>query len=298
MRILLLGAQGQLGRELAQSLGALGELIALDRQQLDLCQPDKLLVQIPPYRAEVIVNAAAYTAVDQAEREPEQAMAINATALATLALIARETHALLIHYSTDYVFAGDQTRPYRETDAPCPINCYGRSKLMGERAVQASGCDYLLLRTSWVYSAGGHNFVRRILTLARERDQLQVVNDQQGSPTSARHLALASTQLISLAQAARRQKTFISELYHLCGEGSTNWYEFACAVVVEAHTCGLVGREPVILPIASKDYPQPAQRPAYSVLNTTKVQQQLRIRLPHWREGVREVVQTISDLGI
>lgn len=298
MKILLLGSQGQLGRELTRVLapgpGVSYELIVLNRQQLDLYRLDTLEIQLAPYLADVIINATGYTAVDQAELEQDQAMAINARAVAVLAQVARAKGALLVHYSTDYVFDGKQETPYCETDLPHPLNVYGRSKLAGEYALQASGCDYLLLRTSWVYSGSGNNFVPRILALARERSELRVVDDQQGSPTAAHHLAQASARLIELAHTARQQQSFASALYHLCGTGHTNWYEFACAVVVEAQTYGLLRQTCLISPVASENYPQAAKRPRNSRLSGAKLKQQ-GIQLPPWRDGLREVIKTLSD---
>lgn len=296
MNILLLGSQGQLGRELSIALAPLGNLFALDRSHLDLADINGLEESLTPYSAGIIVNAAAYTAVDAAEREANQARVINEQAVGGLAEFARRQQALLLHYSTDYVFDGEQALAYRETDPTCPLNSYGTTKLAGEHAIQKSGCNYLILRTSWVYSAWGNNFVRRILQLAKERDQLQVVNDQCGSPTSAPHLAQATAQLIMhVQQPLERQKQQVAqEIYHACGEGKATWYEFACAIVVEAHNQGLLARKPVVTPIATGDYPSAARRPRNSLLNTDKLRRDHGIQLPPWRQGLKEVIGKLA----
>lgn len=298
MKILLLGATGQLGRCLTRALAPLGQLIALDRQQADLSRPQQLAGSIKGLNPDVIVNAAAYTAVDRAEAEPDLATTINATAVDALADAAREARALLVHYSTDYVFDGTQTTPYVETDPPAPLNVYGQSKLDGERAIAASGCDYLILRTSWVYSDQGSNFVLRILALAEEchqqlRPELRVVDDQVGCPTFAPDLAMATAQLIDTAQKERLLDTFSSQLYHLCGQGHTSWYEFARHIVVEAQSCGLLSSIPRLKPITSKEYPQAAQRPRTAILDTRKIRQR-GICLPDWRDSSRNLVRSLA----
>lgn len=298
MKILLFGATGQLGRALVTTLTPIGEVIALDSTGADFTQPYQLAAQVLAHQPDIIVNAAAYTAVDQAEAEPAVAMAVNATAVETLAKAAIEVNALLLHYSTDYVFDGTQTHPYKETDSPAPLNLYGKSKLAGERAIVGSGCDYLILRTSWVYSACGTNFVLRILTLAEEciqgqRAELRVVDDQLGSPTFAPALATASAQLLQLAHRERQGKTFFSQLYHLCGQGHTSWYEFARHIVVEAQSCGLLASTPRLVPVTSDDYAQAAQRPRRAVLDTRK-SQECGLCLPDWRNSLRDLVRGLA----
>lgn len=300
MKILLFGATGQLGRSLMMTLAPMGEVIALNRTHADFSQPHQLAAQILASHPDVIVNAAAYTAVDRAESEPAVALAINATAVEVLAKAARQINALLLHYSTDYVFDGTHSRPYGEADSTAPLNVYGKSKLAGEEAIQASGCDYLILRTSWVYSAHGTNFVLRILALAEERTQgkgseLRVVDDQQGSPTFAPALATASAQLLQLAHRERQEKKFFSQLFHLCGQGHTSWYEFATHIVVEAQSCGLLSSTPRLIPVTSDDYPQAARRPRTAILDTRKIQQQCGIFLPDWRDSLHDLVYSLSS---
>lgn len=295
MRIVLLGANGQLGKALTPVLEPLGELTLLNRQQIDFAQPHSLVEHLLPCRPNVIINAAAYTAVDKAEQDSSLAMAVNAIALEPLGAVAASLGALLVHYSTDYVFDGQKGAPYSEGDNPAPLNVYGLSKLLGERAIQASGCDYLILRTSWVYSADGSNFLRRILELANEREELRIVNDQQGCPTSAPDLAAATAELLQQTWADKQSAGFQSQLYHLCGPGHTTWYEFAQHIVVEAQSCGLLDRPPRLVPVTSDEYPQPARRPRNSVLDTHKIQQR-GIHLPDWRDSSSELVYRLTRL--
>ena len=228
--ILLTGINGQLGWELQRTLAPLGTVVGLDRAQLDLSQPEMIRTVVREYRPDIIVNPAAYTAVDKAEAEPEQAHAINATAPGVLAEEAKKLGALLVHYSTDYVFDGGKTDPYSEDDRPNPQSVYGRSKLAGEDAVRASGCAHVILRTSWVYGVHGGNFVKTVLRLARERDELRIVADQFGAPTWARRLALGSAEILRQCRANPDDASRLG-LFHLTAAGRTNWHEYAEEIV-------------------------------------------------------------------
>ena len=279
MRILLTGCTGQLGRELKRSLACLGELVACDRRQPDLADPDDLRAAVRALAPTVIVNAAAYTAVDQAEAEPAAADAINAVAPAILAEEAKRLGALLIHYSTDYVFDGAKPAPYTEDDIPAPLSAYGRSKRAGELAIAASGARHLIFRSSWVYGLHGANFMKTMLRLGGERDELRVVADQTGAPTWTRHLADATALIL-----ARRDTP--DGLYHLAAAGETSWHAYAEAIFVEAQRAGLLERIPVVRRITSADYPLPAKRPANSRLDCSRFSRDFGLALPDWRTGL------------
>ncbi|MCX8087054.1 MAG: dTDP-4-dehydrorhamnose reductase [Rhodocyclaceae bacterium] len=265
-RILLTGIHGQLGWELMRTLPPLGEVIGCDRQALDLARPESLRAALETHRPDIIVNPAAYTAVDQAEREPERAMAINATAPALLAEEARRLGALLIHYSTDYVFDGTKAGAYVETDATCPLNVYGASKHAGEQAIMASGCRHLIFRVSWLYGRRGKNFLLTMLRLAQERDELAVVADQIGAPTWSR--MIAETTALALARYRGQQG-----LYHLTAAGETSWHGFAERILSLAYARGLIGKCPPVRRLASADYPTAARRPANSRLDCTRLRE-------------------------
>ena len=278
MRILLTGRNGQVGWELARVLPALGDLIATDRSTLDLTNRDQLRRTVREARPDVIVNAAAYTAVDKAEAEKELAFRINASAPGVLAEQAKKIGALLVHFSTDYVFDGTLERPYLETDSPAPVNVYGSSKLAGERAIEASGAAFLILRTSWVYAARGTNFLRTILRLARERDVLSVVSDQVGAPTAARLVADTTAQAIP---AALRQG--VVGTFHLSCRGSTSWHGFATRIVEQARALGFGGlRVASVVPIPSSEYRTAAARPKNSRLDCAKLEASFDMSLPRW----------------
>ncbi|OHC65147.1 MAG: dTDP-4-dehydrorhamnose reductase [Rhodocyclales bacterium GWA2_65_19] len=279
MKILLTGCTGQLGRELKRSLASLGELVACDRGQLDLAKPDALRDAVRAIAPAVIVNAAAYTAVDKAEAEPAMADAINATAPGILADEARRLGALLIHYSTDYVFDGAKRAPYTEDDNPAPLSAYGRSKRAGELAIAAAGSRHLILRTSWAYGLHGANFMKTMLRLARERSELCVVGDQIGAPTWTRHLADVTALVI-----ARRD--IPGGLYHLAAAGETSWHGYAEAIFAEARVVGLLERSPLVHRITSADYPLPAARPANSRLDCSRFRRDFGLALPDWRIGL------------
>ena len=281
MRILLTGCSGQVGYELERSLQGLGEVVAVDRARMDLADLDQVRAVIREVKPGLIVNPAAYTAVDQAEREPELAFRVNAEAPAVMAEECKRLGAALVHYSTDYVFDGTQAGPRVESDATGPINVYGRSKLAGEQAIAAAGIPHLILRTSWVYGMRGKNFLLTMLRLARERDELRVVADQHGAPTWSRSIADSTALILAQAQAGdadwwqRHGGT-----YHLSSQGQTTWFEFTQAILAEAQIdCRL-------LPISTAEYPLPAPRPQYSVLSSELLMSRF-CRLPHWREALR-----------
>lgn len=291
MTLVLLGCNGQVGWELQRSLAPLGHLICLDRQQADLSQPHKLAATLDALQPSVIINAAAYTAVDKAESDTDLAYTINAEAPAILAAIAKHQHAWLVHYSTDYVFDGSGNTPWQETSIPAPLNHYGRSKLAGEQAIQASGCQYLLFRTSWVYAARGQNFVKTMLRLAQQREQLSVVADQWGTPTGAE--LIADVSALALSQAMKQPE--LAGLYHLSASGFTNWYDFARLVISYAERYGvsLKSSASAIQGIASSAYPTPAQRPLNSRLDCQRLIDSFGLSLPDWQPGVERVLQEI-----
>ncbi|CAG0933453.1 MAG: dTDP-4-dehydrorhamnose reductase [Rhodocyclaceae bacterium] len=280
MNILLTGKNGQVGWELARALLPLGNVAAFDHAGLDLADAAAVRRKLDEVRPDAIVNAAAYTAVDRAESEPELASAINAAAPALLAQEAARRGALLIHYSTDYVFDGAKAAPYVETDPTAPLGAYGRSKLAGEEGIRAAGCEHLIFRTSWVYGARGANFLRTILRLAAEREELRVVNDQIGAPTWARLIAEATAHALKQAMRERRDGAFRSGTYHLAAAGETSWHGFASAIV--AGRGGL--RVKAVTPIATADYPLPAPRPANSRLDTGAFRARFGLVLPDWRD--------------
>jgi len=295
-RILLLGADGQLGTELRRSLAGQGELVAatlsgsLDGascEAADFARPATLPALLARVAPDVVVNAAAYTAVDRAEQEPELAFRVNADAPDILAAECARLGATFVHYSTDYVFDGTATRPYREGDATAPLGVYGASKLAGEAAVRGSGARHLVFRTAWVYAAHSHNFLRTMLRLAAERDTLRVVADQVGTPTPAALLADATARVL-------RDGAARSGLWHLTPAGHTSWHGFAEAIFAGAVARGLLARAPEVEAIATSDYPTPAKRPAYSVLDCGAFQRDFGIALPHWRDALDGVLDALA----
>lgn len=283
MKILLFGKNGQVGRELQRSLAPLGDLVALDRYGSgDLMNLDGIARTIRELAPDIIVNAAAYTAVDKAEHESELAMRINAQAPAVLARESAAIDAWLVHFSTDYVFDGRGSKPWQESDPVAPLNCYGKSKLEGEIAIQRSGCKHLIFRTSWVYGLSGKNFVNTILKLASERDELQIVVDQIGTPTGADLLADVTAHALRVAL----QKPDVSGLYHVAPNGEISWYDFAHAIVNQASALGKVFQVKKIRPILSAEFVTPAQRPANSRLSTIKLSNTFSLYMPSWEHGV------------
>ncbi|XAH23005.1 dTDP-4-dehydrorhamnose reductase [Xylophilus sp. GW821-FHT01B05] len=298
MKILLFGKNGQIGWELQRSLAVLGTVVAVGRDTPgfagDFSRPEELANTVLAVRPDVVVNAAAYTAVDQAEREPEAAKAINATAPAVLADAARRIGAWLVHYSTDYVFDGQGTAPFSESDATGPLNVYGRTKLAGEQQVQQLNPRHLILRTSWVYAARGSNFAKTMLRLAQERTELKVIVDQNGAPTGADLLADATAQAIrQLAEQAEGSAR--AGLYHLAASGEASWFEYARLVLQQAQSRGqrLQVLPDEIQPVASSAFATVAKRPHNSRLDTRKFQQTFGLELPVWQDGVRRMVEEI-----
>lgn len=292
MKMLLLGAHGQVGWELQRALAPLGELITLDRHQGgDLAQPEALAAAVRAVQPAVIVNAAAHTAVDRAEGEADLAQRINAESPGVLAREAQALGAWLVHFSTDYVFDGSGDQPRHEDAATGPLSVYGHSKLAGERLIQASGCRHLILRTSWVYAARGGNFAKTMLRLAAEREQLQVVDDQIGAPTGAELIADVSAQALRQAW----QQPALSGLYHLAAGGQTSWHGYARHVIEWARERGQPLKLPAdrLLPIPSSAYPTPARRPLNSRLDTRRLQQTFGLQLPDWRAGVDRMLTEI-----
>ncbi len=276
--ILLLGATGQVGHELRDPLAALGTVWAPGREEVDLTAPDSIRRTIRDVEPEVVVNAAAYTAVDEAESEPERAAAINARAPRVLAEATAEAGSWLVHYSTDYVFDGTKTAPYRETDAPNPLNVYGRTKWTGDQAVREDGDNVLVLRTSWVYSDRRANFLRSMLRLADEHDVLTVVDDQIGTPTTAPWIAEATTAMLRRVLGSAEPSAY-ADLYHLAAGGQTSWYGFARAIFAQ------FGRDDVTVePIPSDEYPTEAPRPSYTALDASRARQAFDLTIPSWSE--------------
>ncbi len=303
MKILLTGAAGQLGSELIPLLAAHGQLVASDRVtpasagehwvELDISDSNKTEVLLNCFGPDLIVNAAAFTAVDAAENVPETAFEINAVLPGRLARWAKQNDARLMHYSTDYVFNGKSAEPYCETDKPDPQSVYGDSKLAGERALEASGCKYVVLRTSWVYSSHGKNFVLSMLALARKGLALKVVDDQQGCPTWARNLALTSNKVIGAWQHAGPENHY--GLFHYCDDRRQNWYEFASTIFNLATQSGLLAEEPDLNPIPSSGFPQPARRPGWSVLNTDRIDTTFGIKPASFERSLQTVIDEIVN---
>ncbi|HVI26155.1 MAG TPA: dTDP-4-dehydrorhamnose reductase [Xanthomonadaceae bacterium] len=297
MRILLFGANGQVGTELRRSLAPLGEVVATSRggrlddgtpcEVADFDAPQTLAPLVARLAPDLVVNAAAHTAVDRAESEPDAAFRANAEAPATIAAACAACGATLVHYSTDYVFDGRGARPYREDDPTAPLGVYGASKLAGEHAIRASGARHLIFRTAWVYADHGRNFLRTMLRLAAERDELRVVADQVGTPTPAALIADITAQVL-------RRPLPEAGTWHLTATGQTSWHGFAEAIVAGAHARGLLAAVPRVAPIATADYPTPAARPAWSVLDTGKLQREFEILPPSWQDGLGGVLDRLA----
>ena len=283
MKVLITGQHGQVSRELQLQLQGLGELIVLGRDQLDLANVDQIRQQIRAHRPDLIINAAAHTAVDQAESEPDAAFAINAVAPGVLAEEAKALGSPLIHYSTDYVFDGSKPAPYTEADTPNPLGVYGQSKLAGEKAIAAVGGEYLVLRTSWVYSSHGKNFLLTMQRLLQEKPQMRIVADQIGAPTWAGSIARSTRALIERWQAGEPGEWGV---YHLTNQGETSWFGFAEAIGEHLRTQGKACAELEAIP--SSAYPTPAKRPLNSRLDCSRLQQQWHVSQPSWQDALRE----------
>lgn len=298
-KILLLGANGQVGWELQRSLAPLAQLIVCDRQRADLSDLEGLARLVAEERPDVIVNAGAYTSVDKAESDVDNARRVNAEAVATLASAARQIGAWLVHYSTDYVFDGGGTSPFQEDDATGPLGIYGQTKLEGELAIRESGCRHLIFRTSWVYATRGSNFAKTMLRLAKEREELRVIADQVGAPTSAELIAdVTALALQCLARDADLNDQ-ASGTYHLVASGETSWHGYARFIVGEAIRLGaeLRATPERIAPIATSEYPLPAKRPANSRLANEKLQRTFGLVLPTWEHHVQRMIRELVDQG-
>jgi len=294
MKILLFGKVGQLGWELNRSLQPLGDIVALDIGEVDFSKPESLRQIVRDINPDVICNAVAYTAVDKAEEEEELAMKINGISPGVLAEEASRVNALLVHYSTDYVFDGTKTSPYVETDKPNPLNAYGRTKLAGEIAVQSSGCDYLIFRTSWVYASRANNFMLTMLKLAQEKEELSIVSDQIGAPTSAR--LIADTTILCVQQALKEkcEGVFLSGLYHLTATGKTSWCGFTEEIVkLSRNSLNIKLKE--LNPILTSDYPTPAQRPMNSQLAQAKLESTFTIEIPDWQKALSLCIEDLIE---
>lgn len=323
MRLLILGANGQLGRELTVALSPLGEVHVATRdgrtasgraaRAADLTRPEQLMEIVREVRPDVLINAAAYTAVDRAEEEPEVAQRVNAEAPAVLAEEAARAGNLLVHYSTDYVFgepgivqehdtsaggdAGRPPRPWRESDPAAPLNVYGRTKLAGEEAIRASGCSHLILRTSWLYAGHGHNFLRTMLRLGAERDELRIVDDQTGSPTWVRPVAIATAAILARLPVDAPAAEALADrggTYHLAAAGATTWRDYAIELFRTAHALGLLPREPVVAPVTTSEFAAPAPRPPYSVLDCEAMRAAFGVRLPDWSDSLRACLAELA----
>ncbi len=289
MRILITGKNGQVGTELARLYQSQGDVVLTGRDECDLSSEQSIRDVVGRVKPAVILNAGAYTAVDQAEKERELCFAINATAPGVLAQEAARQNALLVHYSTDYVFNGEKPEPYLESDPIDPINVYGASKAAGEAAIAEAGGRYLVLRTSWVYGAHGKNFLRTMLRLGAERSELRVVDDQVGAPTSAAAIAAATARLVEQYQ--QNAKYAVSGIYHMTAAGSTSWCGFARAIF----SAGVLGNRPRVQPIPSSDYPTPAKRPANSVLANDKFASTFAFRLAGWQQQLDQVLASMTE---
>jgi dTDP-4-dehydrorhamnose reductase len=287
-KILLIGKNGQVGWELQRTLAPLGEITAVDYPEINLTDVESLKDAVSDSRPDVIVNAAAYTAVDKAESEADLCQQINGIAPGILAAEAKKLGALVVHYSTDYIFDGSKDSPYIETDTPNPLGAYGRSKLVGDQSVQASGTDHLIFRLCWVYGARGQNFMLTMLRLARERETLRVVSDQYGCPTWSR--MIAETTALSLVQVlASADRSTFNGVYHLAARGQTSWHGFATSIVNLIPDADRKCRN--VEAISSADYPLPAPRPAYSVMDCTKLKCTFSLQLPDWEASLRKVFE-------
>ncbi len=290
MKILLIGCNGQVGWELNRTLQPLGDIIAVDYPAIDLTRPEEIRTLVRKTRPGLIINATAYTAVDKAEEQVEEAEAVNSRAPGILAQEAKALGAAIVHYSTDYVFDGTKDIPYREKDTPCPISTYGRTKWEGEQAVQTAGAPHLILRLTWVYGARGKNFMLTVLKLAAEKEEIRIVDDQIGSPSWCRMIAEATAQI--LAQGAGDPAGFLAEkggLYHLSAQGKTSWFGFAQAIL-QHHPNRKALKVKHLIPITTNEYPTPAARPAYSLLSSEAAHRVFGLRIPEWEHSLKQVL--------
>lgn len=294
MKILISGCDGQVGWELQRSMVVLGEVVALNRHEMDLAQPGSAAAVVERMAPDVVINAAAYTAVDKAESEEALATRINGDAAGEIARAARDVKALFVHYSTDYVFDGNKTTAYVEDDLTAPLGAYGRSKLAGERAIAEVGGDWLTFRTTWVYGVRGKNFLRTMLRLAASREELSVVGDQQGAPTSARIIADATAHIVAQSMRERRAGAFESGMFNLTAAGATTWHGFAEAIIdaARAHASnGVVTR--LVKSIPTSEYPTPARRPSNSLLDNGRLVSRFGIHRPDWRSAMQLVLDDL-----
>ena len=304
MSILLLGAEGQVGHALQTALLGIAPVMAATRSgqlagglpclRVDLSNFESITAIIQRERPQWIINAAAYTAVDRAESESDIAQRINAEAVGVIGEHAAKIDARVVHFSTDYVFAGHGDQPWREADPIAPLNVYGRSKADGEQALRASGASHLILRTAWVYGARGQNFLRTMLRAGTSHDALRVVSDQFGTPTTATLIAQITARLVSILMTADARDTRFGT-YHLTADGHTSWHGFAEAIFAQAQQAGLITRAPSVQAIGSADYPTAAQRPNWSVMNTQKLRDTFSLHLPHWQSGLCSTISQIAD---
>jgi dTDP-4-dehydrorhamnose reductase len=288
-KILIFGRVGQVGWELRHKLACLGQVSNIDYPEIDFSKPDTVRAAIREAAPTVIVNAAAYTAVDKAESTPEPAWAINATGPGVIAEEAKRLDALMVHYSTDYVYDGSKQGPWVETDTPNPLNVYGETKLAGDQAIEAVGGDYLILRTSWVYGSRGGNFLLTMLRLAKERPELRIVDDQTGSPTTSECIALATANILAQVVAPGQGLAGRSGVYHFTNAGQTTWFGFAKEFLSRQATC------PKLIPIPASDYPLPAKRPVNSVLSCEKLAETFGVRMPSWELALDLVLETLAE---
>jgi dTDP-4-dehydrorhamnose reductase len=287
MKILLTGKTGQIGGELNNILKDMGELVSVGREQLNLSKINSIEPAVLDIKPDIIINAAAYTAVDKAEEEPDLAMTINGVAPGVLAEAAKKVGASLIHYSTDYVFDGRSNTPYREEDVTCPLSIYGESKLAGEKNIAEAGIPFLILRTSWVYSLQGKSFLRTIKKLAAEKSTLRIVDDQIGAPTWSRSIALATHKIIEQCL-KDKAKSSLSGIFHLTCQGRSSWYDLAKEIL----NISSAFQNTQLLPIPTSDYPTPATRPLYSLLSNDKLEKVFGFKMPHWHDSLKDCINS------
>jgi dTDP-4-dehydrorhamnose reductase len=295
-RVLVFGRTGQLGWELRHKLACLGPIATVGSPEVDFAKPERIRDAVRAASPAAIVNAAAYTAVDKAESEPELAMAINGTAPGVLAEEAKRLGSLLVHYSTDYVYDGTKQGPWVETDAPNPLNVYGKTKLAGDEAIAAVGCDHLIFRTSWVYGARGNNFLLTMLRLSKERAELRVVDDQTGAPTSSECIAQATADVLAqVLGPAGGGLQGRSGIYNMACSGATTWFGFAKALIERSVSLG--AGTPKLIPIPTSEFPRPATRPPNSRLSGLRLEEAFGVRMPDWEEALALVLETLKDGG-